>query len=97
MRNDSISRLALFPEVFGFTSEQGDEGHQPMLLDHLVEFVVQVVVCVGFQGVFEQDPACHHQVMQPVGDVEDDSGCGHRGRRRGERVNVSAWDLEKSS
>lgn len=52
-----------------------------MLLHHLVEFVVQVVVCVGFQGVFEQDPARHQQVVQPVRDVEDDSGCEKDGGR----------------
>lgn len=68
-------QLSLFPNAFLLTSEQGDEGHQPVLLHHLAEFVAQVVVCVGFQGVFEQDPARHQQVVQPVGDVEDDSGC----------------------
>lgn len=73
-----------FPNALLFTSEQGDEGHQPVLLHHLVELVVQVVVCVGFQGVFEQDPARHQQVVQPVRDVEDDSGCRQRERRRGE-------------
>lgn len=45
-----------------------------MLLDHLVEFVAQVVVRVGFQGAFHQDPARHQQVVQPVRDVEDNSG-----------------------
>lgn len=76
------------------TSEEGDERHQPVLLDHLVEFVAQVVVRVGFQRVFEQDPARHQQVVQPVRDVEDDSGCSQRERRKG-RVNVCVRDLEK--
>lgn len=58
---------------FWVTSEQGDEGHQPVLLHHLVELVLQVVVGVGFQRVLEQDPTGHQQVVQPVGDVEDDS------------------------
>lgn len=57
-----------------------------MLLHHLVEFVVQVVVCVGFQGVFEQDPARHQQVVQPVRDVEDDSGCEKDGGEKSQSI-----------
>ena len=44
-----------------------------MLLDHLVQFVLQVVIRVGLQCVLEQDPAGHQQVVQPVRDVKDDS------------------------
>lgn len=73
----------LIPNIFFFcTSEQGDERHQPVLLDHLIEFVAQVVVRVGLQGVFDQDPARHQQVVQPIRDVEDDPGWRQRESHR---------------
>lgn len=52
------------------TSQQGDEWDEPVLLDHLVQFVLEVIICVGLQRVFEEDPSTHQQVVQPVRDVE---------------------------
>lgn len=80
----SSFKKKLHSKHFSFfcTSEQRDERHQPVLLDHLVEFVAQVVVGVGFQGVFDQDPARHEKVVQPVRDVEDYSGWRQRKRSR---------------
>lgn len=60
---------------FLFTSQQGDERDQPVLLHHLVQFVLQVIICVGLQAVLYQDPAAHQQVMKPVRDVKHNATC----------------------
>lgn len=72
IRSPRQSARRAFPSPH-FTSQQGYERDEPVLLDHLVQFLLKVVVCVGFQRVLQQDPASHQQVVQPVGDVEDDS------------------------
>lgn len=81
------------------TSEQRDERHQSVLLHHLVQLVLQVVVSVSFQRVLEQDPAGHQQVVQPVGDVEDDSTS--RGRRElnaeQQRITVTEMSVRQRS
>lgn len=59
--------------IHWFTSQQRDEGDEPVLLDHLAEFEVKVVLGVGLQRVLEQDASTHQQVVEPVGDVEHDS------------------------
>lgn len=41
------------------TSEQGDEGDETLLLDHVAQFALKVVIGVGLQRVLEQDPAAH--------------------------------------
>lgn len=54
-----------------------------VLLQDLLQFGLHVLVHVGFERVLQQDPACGHEVVQPVGYVEHRPPCRSEQRPEG--------------